>query len=102
MELQLLLLMKVLQDIHTYIHTHKLSATNRAIIYEVGDLHDDDAVSYLVRNGVDESLAKKLVDCIGGRMVHLGAVFTYWGRTRQMKGLNRSTRTSKKDYFQEC
>ena len=49
----------------------KLSATNRGFIYEVGDVHDDDAFRYLAKNGVDESLAEKLVDCIGGRMVHL-------------------------------
>ena len=74
----------------------KLSATNRVIIYEVGDVHDDDAVWYLVRGGVDESLAKKLVNCMEGEWSILEAVFTYWGRARRMEGLNRSTRTSKK------
>ena len=49
----------------------KLSATNRGFIYEVGDVRDDDAFRYLVRNGVQESLAEKLVERIGGRMVHL-------------------------------
>lgn len=49
----------------------KLSATNRGVICQVVDINDDDAVRYLTRNDVHESLAKELVNRIGGRMVHL-------------------------------
>ena len=48
-----------------------LSATNRAIIYEVGDVNDEEGIEYLMKNGIDENLAKKLINCIGGRMVYL-------------------------------
>ena len=48
-----------------------LSATNRAIIYEVGDVEDEEGIKYLMKNGIDESLANKLINCIGERMVYL-------------------------------
>lgn len=49
----------------------KLSATNRAIVLEVGDLNDDQAISYLMNNQIAEDVARKLVEWIGGRIVNL-------------------------------
>jgi len=65
----------------------KLSATNRGFIYEVGDVHDDDAFRYLVNNGVHESLAEKLVDSIGGRMVHLESCIQLMGMYQEDKDI---------------
>ena len=41
-----------------------LSATNRAIIYE--DVKDEEGTEYLMKDEIDESLAKKLINCMGG------------------------------------
>ena len=49
----------------------KFSATNYAWFYEMGDIPNEEALHYLMNNGIDESLAKMLVNCIGGRIVDL-------------------------------
>jgi len=49
----------------------KLSATNRSIICEVGDIDTDDALRFLTENGVGVTLAKKIVDYISGRLIYL-------------------------------
>ena len=54
----------------------RLSASNRAIIYEVGDLRDMEALKYLIENGVGIKAAKESVNCVGGRLVYLQDVLT--------------------------
>ena len=49
----------------------RLSVVNRACVYEIGDLNDNEAVSFLLKNNMKESRAKKLVQCLGGRLVYL-------------------------------
>ena len=48
-----------------------ISATNRGIMYEIGDIKDEDAIYYLMKRGIGEDKAKKLVKFIGGRLVYL-------------------------------
>ena len=48
-----------------------ISATNRGIMYEIGDIKDEDAIYYLMKRGIGEDEAKKLVTFIGGRLVYL-------------------------------
>lgn len=49
----------------------KLSAANRALIYEVGDISDAEATTYLMKNQVAKDTAKEVVKCVGGRLVDL-------------------------------
>lgn len=48
-----------------------LSAMNRALMYEIGDVCDEKALEYLMNNDVCEDTGRKLVECIGGRIIHL-------------------------------
>jgi len=57
-----------------------LSGTNRALMYEVGDITDKEAENYLVQVGVEPEKAKKLVNVIGGRLVHLRTSVALLGR----------------------
>ena len=43
-----------------------LSAANRAIVYEIGDVSDEKACVYLVRNSIVKEKADELVAFIGG------------------------------------
>ena len=48
------------------------SALLRALVYEVGDVDSDEAWSYLMhKHGFSQDTAKKLVNCIGGRLEYL-------------------------------
>ena len=49
----------------------KMSATNGSLVYEIGDLQQEDAVGYLMKNQMPEDKAKEVVKCIGGRLVYL-------------------------------
>lgn len=48
-----------------------LSAMNRAVIYEVGDITDVEAMNYLTKNQIAKDVARQLVSLIGSRIVHL-------------------------------
>ena len=48
-----------------------ISATNRGIMYEIGDIKDEDAIYYLMKRGIGEDETKKLVTFIRGRLVYL-------------------------------
>lgn len=48
-----------------------LLAANRALVYEIGDVEDDEAIKYLIDNDISEDVAKQLVRYVGRRMVHL-------------------------------
>lgn len=54
-----------------------LSAANWAIVYEIGDVSDEKACVYLVRNGIVKEKSDELVAFIGGRLVHLQTCITY-------------------------
>lgn len=49
----------------------RLSAMNRGLIYEVGDVSYEKAHNYLTLNGIPKDVATELVKSIGGRLVHL-------------------------------
>ena len=49
----------------------KLSAVNRCLVYEIGDLDDDQAMAYLLSQNVKQDAAKKIISCVGGRLVYL-------------------------------
>ena len=49
----------------------KLSAANRASMYEIGNLDEEKAVSFLIKNNVNEQLAMDIFSYVGGRLVHL-------------------------------
>lgn len=60
-----------------YFENEKLSAANRALIYEVGGLTKKEGLNYLMENGVALlQTAKKSVKCVGGRLVYLQNVLT--------------------------
>ena len=48
-----------------------LSTANRADVYEIGDLSEEKAVSFLMKIHMSVGRAKKLVQCVGGRLVYL-------------------------------
>ena len=48
-----------------------MSASNRALVYEIGDLEEKRAVEFLTRNKIAKDRAKAIVTCIGGRLVYL-------------------------------
>ena len=48
-----------------------LSAMNRAVVCEVGDVEDDQALAYLMKNDIPEDKARELISLIGGRIIHL-------------------------------
>lgn len=41
------------------------------MVYEVGDLDEEQATSYLLGKNVRQETAKKVVSCVGGRLVYL-------------------------------
>ena len=49
----------------------KLSAVNRCLVYQIGDLDDDQAMAYLLSQNVKQDAAKKIISCVGGRLVYL-------------------------------
>ena len=49
-----------------------VSGVNRATkIVEVNDIQDEDAIKYLMRSGIVNSMAKQVVNFLGGRLVYL-------------------------------
>ena len=63
---------------------NKLSAINRSVICEVADIGDDKAREFLMRHGFDVTLAKKIVDCVGGRMIYLESCVFYIKSRKEM------------------
>jgi len=51
-----------------------MSAMNRAFVYEIGDLGDDEAERYLMMNNVPQDKASEVVQYVGGRLVYLQSV----------------------------
>lgn len=49
----------------------ELSAANRSLVYEIGDLDKEQANSYLLGKNMRQDTAKKVVSCVGGRLVYL-------------------------------
>ena len=49
----------------------RMSAMNRALTYEIGDVTDDESFNLLIKSGIPKMLSKALVDIIGGRLVYL-------------------------------
>ena len=49
----------------------RMSAMNRALTFEIGDVTDDESINLLIKSGIPEMLSKALVDIIGGRLVYL-------------------------------
>lgn len=49
----------------------RCSAMNRALVYEIRDLDDEQARKYLREMGISGSRANKIVNCIGSRLVYL-------------------------------
>ena len=55
-----------------FVHKTSSSALMRSLIYEVDDLNESEAMSYLIkRYGFSQDKAKKLVGCVGGRLAYL-------------------------------
>ena len=48
-----------------------LSAMNRALLYEIGDVTDEKALEFLMENDIEENVARELVKYVGGRIIHL-------------------------------
>ena len=48
-----------------------LSAVNRCLVYEIGDLDEEQAMDYLLGKNMEQEVAKKVVSCVGGRLVYL-------------------------------
>ena len=49
----------------------QLSAVNRAIVYEIGDIEKEKATQYLIKTGMMKDKADEVVNCVGGRLVYL-------------------------------
>ena len=49
----------------------KLSAVNRAEIYEVGDITKEDVIAYILQKGIPRNKAEKVVTCVGDGLVFL-------------------------------
>lgn len=49
----------------------ELSATNKALVHEIGDLEKEKAITYLMMMKLTRGKATRVVDCIGGQMVYL-------------------------------
>jgi len=48
-----------------------LSAMNKALMYEIGNVCDENPLQYLMDNGVSEDTGGKLVQYIGSRIIYL-------------------------------
>ena len=48
-----------------------LSAMNKALMYEIGNVCDENALQHLMDNGVSEDIGGKLVQYIGSRIIYL-------------------------------
>ena len=55
----------------------EMSASNRGWIYEIEDVDKDEAIDYLMKEGISQDIAKKTVSCIGGRLVYLEGSASY-------------------------
>ena len=49
----------------------ELSATDRGLVYEIGDVDEGKATKYLMEMGFVEERAEKVASCVGGRLVYL-------------------------------
>ena len=79
----------------------KMSAKNRSVVYEIGDLQD--AVLYLMKNLMSEDKAKEVVKCIGGRLVYLeSTVKMDKNKELQWKKDLEMCNKIKKAFFQKC
>lgn len=48
----------------------EFSAANRSLVYEIGDLDEEQAMRYLLGKNMRQDTAKKVVSCVGGRLVY--------------------------------
>ena len=63
-----------------------LSAANRALIYEVNDLTDEEATTYLLGRNITKDEVEDVLKCVGGRLVYLQSCLQYTKRDDVLKG----------------
>ena len=78
----------------------RLSAINRALIYEVGDLSREEATTYLTDKGVTKADAEEVVNCVGERLVDLQSSLNLLVKDGTLKG-NEICKAITRVFFQE-
>ena len=67
-------------------HLKRLSAANRASVYEVNDVTDEEATAYLIKREVPKDKAENVVKCVGGRLVYLQSCLDLFKSDDVLKG----------------
>lgn len=51
----------------------ELTATNRGLVFEIGDVDEEKAVKFLMDNDTPQNMARAVYNCIGSCLVYLNS-----------------------------